>query len=123
MKKSATYAVPGGMLSSNGFFVPHSHGDMARAGSPKRLTDPKLAGGMHRVTEGKLHPHLHGQAVDDETADKLCHGKGNVPTHPGMKQMVSGPFRKDGSILSTETPEQSDAVLREAARLGRPGKC
>jgi hypothetical protein len=60
-----------------------AHGNMARAGAPKRLTSPAPAYGQKRQTAGPLHPFLHGQAVNDETAGKLCHGKSSA-IHNGI---------------------------------------
>ena len=51
--------------------------------APKKLTEPKLAPGMHRVTTGALHPYLHSRPLNDETADKLGYGV-TVPVHNGM---------------------------------------
>lgn len=87
MDKSKRYAVAGGYIS-NGAFIPHAHGDMARAGAAKRLTDPAPAFGQKRQTKGSLHPYAHGQAVDDEVSDKLHAGK-QVPAHPGMASHTS----------------------------------
>jgi hypothetical protein len=115
--------VAGGVIT-NGIYRPYgqAHKNFARNGAPKRLTVPALATGMHRATQGELHPYLHGQAVDDETADKLCHGKGNVPAHPGMKQSYHGAVSTSGysTRLAEETPGQSDRVLQEAGRMGAP---
>jgi hypothetical protein len=83
MKKSKAYAVAGGFLSSNGFFTPHAHGDIARAGAPKRLTDPLTVPGQRRQTKPS-HAFIGGAALDDEVCDKLHVGK-QAPLAFGMK--------------------------------------
>lgn len=58
---------------------------IARNGSPKRTTIPQPAWGMKSQTRpGGTHPFLHGQALSDETADKLSQNGRTVPVHSGM---------------------------------------
>jgi hypothetical protein len=86
--------------------------NLARNGSPKRLTDPALVPGAKRQTKGSLHPYLHGTRLCDEpnNPDKLTSSP--VPVHPGMtsKQVAN-------VHLVANDP---NAVLQEAGRLGRP---
>jgi hypothetical protein len=81
--KNKKYAVAGGFVVGGNAFVPHAHGDIARAGSPKRLTDPLTVAGQRRQTKPS-HEFLHGAPLDDEPNAKLSAGK-QAPIHPGMK--------------------------------------
>jgi hypothetical protein len=65
---------------------------------------------MHRATTGTVHPYLHGQAVDDETCDKLHVGK-QVPIHSGMTSKTLEHRGKDGDGFEH---------LQKAGRLGAP---
>ncbi len=63
----------------------NSQFNLARAGSPKKLTDPAIAHGQKRQTKGELHPYLHGQSVDDEpNTTKSYEDCKPVPVHSGM---------------------------------------
>lgn len=91
MDKKRSYAVAGGHIC-NGAFLPHAHGDLARAGSPKKLNPQIASHGMARQTDGKaLSPYHHGVKLCDEpnTAGKLSEGK-QVTVHPSMKSQTAG---------------------------------
>jgi hypothetical protein len=85
MQKSKSFAVAGGMIR-NGVFLPHPHGDLARAGAKKSLTSPAITHGMVRQTKGTQSAYHHGVAVQDEpmTVKTGCTGK-SVPIHNGMR--------------------------------------
>jgi hypothetical protein len=92
---------------------------MARERAPKNVHVPEIVAGQKRQTSGDLHPHLHGQAVDDAVPVKsYAASKGNVPTHPGM---VTKPVRDD-KYRGTHDPQEGNRVLNEAADLGRGKK-
>jgi hypothetical protein len=94
MEKSKRYAVAQGYITSTGAFIPHGHRDLARAGKAKALTAPAIVAGQKRQTKPS-HEFLHGQALDDETCDKLHVGK-QVPIHPGMKSRSARGKEADG---------------------------
>ena len=85
------------------------------------VNEPAIAFGMKSQTRpGGVHPHLHGQAINDEVDDKLHIGKGNVPTHSGMR---TSPKSNAGDRLrGTHDRGVGSRILDEAARLGRPKK-
>lgn len=62
----------------------HVGSDIARSGRSKHFEASPVTPGMRRATQGDLHPYLHGQAVQDETADKLSQTGRSVAIHDGM---------------------------------------
>jgi hypothetical protein len=88
-------------------------GTIARTGIDKVLPEAPIAHGMTRQTKPS-HEFLHGQAVDDEVADKLSATGRNVPTAYGMGR----PDRKDGDVLRDKhEPDLGSAILKQGALL------
>jgi hypothetical protein len=81
-------------------------------GKPKNLKAPETVIGQKRQTAGALHPYLHGQAVNDETADKLCHNEAkSFPIHNGMGSETPDHRGADYG------PDHGSKVLRDGGKL------
>ena len=91
--------------------------DLARAGGrPKNASASPIKDGMKRQTQGALHPHLHGQALNDEPNVPLKGYRKPVKIHNGMG--TSTPHTR-GLILD---PKGASKHLRAASVLGRPDR-
>jgi hypothetical protein len=91
-------------------------GNVARDGSPKKLTEAKPAYGQ-KSREDTGHPLAFDGAkrpLDDEPLQKNWDGKGNVPTNPGM-------FTKS-TERGTHDRDLGNRVLQDAMAMGKAGK-
>lgn len=91
--------------------------DLARAGGrPKNASASPIKDGMKRQTKGKLHPYIHGVALDDEPNSGLKSNGQGVSIHDGMG--TATPHTR-GLILD---PNGASKHLRAASVLGRPDR-
>ncbi|SRR5579871_2028390 len=84
-------------------------------GKPKNVGAVPISHGMKRVTADALHPYLHSQAVDDETAIKLSQNGRSVPIHDGMGTSAKHAHQR-GIVAHVEDASKH---LAAAAQLGR----
>lgn len=90
--------------------------DIARAdGKPKNMAASPIKPGMKRQTQGALHPHLHGQMIDDETDVKLHLNGRSVNVHDGMGTHRATAHER-GIVAHVEDGSRH---LRAAGVLGR----
>jgi len=98
MKDSKSYACANGGTMRHGQLI-GGHNNLARAGAPKKLTVPKLATGMMRVTTGDISPYHHSVAVMDEPmTTKISQGR-QVGVHRGMQSREQRGANGDGFCL------------------------
>ena len=88
-------------------------------GKPKNVGRVATAFGMRSQSRpGGVHAYLHGQAVDDETADKLSHNGKSVAVHDGMGTSAKHAHQR-GIIAHVEDASKH---LRAAGRLSARDK-
>ncbi|MGY3584329.1 hypothetical protein ACVIGB_006613 [Bradyrhizobium sp. USDA 4341] len=115
----------GGVLVNNQFHAlpktPHGPNylhvgsDVARSSQSKTFGPVEIAHGQKRRTKGALHPHLHGQMIDDETDTKLHLNAKTVPVAHGM--ITHGATMHERGFAPH--PKQASEHLRAAGELGR----
>jgi len=88
---------------------PRDPPNLARDGGAKNIATPAIVPGQVRQTKGQPAAYHHGVTVDDLPNSGIIksHEK-PIPAHDGM------------SNGAKHDPAHGDAVLEEAARLGRP---
>jgi hypothetical protein len=99
-------------------FVPLSKEGIARSGAAKKIQDTFAPVVNHHRVEDSRHPLAHATAkrpLDDLLLEKNFQGKGAAPVHPGMKVTP----RPDDKFLGTHDTQMGNAVLKDAARLGK----
>ena len=111
---SKSYATASGVFR-NGVFIPHSN--MARKAGSKEFPAPATVIGQTRQTKPS-HEFLHGQPVDDETADKLHVGK-KAPIHPGMKSRTDRGAEANGFEVLKSGADRLSADQHGASKLKR----
>ena len=84
-------------------------------GRAKNVGAVPISHGMKRQTTGALHPHAHGQTIDDEPMVKSFHTGRSVAVHDGMATH-EGTARERGIVAHVEDGSKH---LRAAAVLGR----
>ncbi|UFX45233.1 hypothetical protein HAP47_0000380 [Bradyrhizobium sp. 41S5] len=93
----------------------HTGSDIARSSHSKSFKPVETVHGQKCQTKGALHPHLHGQMIDDETDTKL-HLNGRSPNiHSGMATHRASAHER-GIVAHVEDGSRH---LRAAAVLGR----
>lgn len=99
---------------ANGNRIANGQLSLARDGSRPKHTGPvPLSHGAKRQTRANLHVYVHGQAVDDEVADKLSQNGRSVPIHDGMGTSAKHAHQR-GIVAHVEDGSKH---LRAAGRL------
>jgi hypothetical protein len=115
MQKTKAVRLPNATINYNQLRL--AEPNLARDGRAKRTHVPEIAWGMKSQSRPDgVHPFLHGQALSDETADKLSQGGHTVPVHSGMGSKT--PEHRGAA----DWPGHSSTILARAPSLEKHGE-
>ncbi|WP_298107428.1 hypothetical protein [Bradyrhizobium sp.] len=104
---------------ANGNRIQNGQLNLARdSGKPKKVGAVPISRGMKRQTTGAIHPYLHGQSIDDETAGKLSQTALSPNIHDGMGTSAKHAHQR-GIVAHVEDASKH---LRAAGRLSARDK-